>query len=115
MKKHNQSQYSLLEFYSDGCKHCKKQNKIFEHSSIEELDNLNLIQINTKTNPDLTHAMSIHSVPTFVLIENKHEVARIQGYQEITELKQLIHNNITDPLIEEQLTTDTTYENTLII
>ena len=58
----------LLKFYLDTCQPCKTITPIIEDIISE--DDLELININVKDEPDLAEKYGVKSVPTLVLIES---------------------------------------------
>ena len=51
-------------------------------------------KINTEENPSLSAAFNVRSIPTLVLMNKTHEIARISGALRSSELKQWLDQHL---------------------
>ena len=64
----------LVEFRTDWCGYCKKQ-----QSELEKMDKIWIGQIDADKEVRLSEKFNINSFPTFLILKNGQEVERISG------------------------------------
>lgn len=67
----------MLYFTAEWCNPCKRTRPI-----VEELDREGIVSVtfvDADDNPDLVKAYKVQSIPTFIIIEDKNEVKRMNG------------------------------------
>jgi len=74
----------LIMVEQTGCVYCEIWNDeispIYPKTAEGKTAPLRRIDLFEKLPGDLTFARSVHFTPTFILVENGHELARIEGY-----------------------------------
>lgn len=80
---------TLLKFYADWCGPCKAMTPVVEQLDAED-DNLIVTNINIDDNPQVRADYHIRSIPAFVLLKDRQEVARRTGSATLTELKKWV-------------------------
>lgn len=88
MKKFNEltNDLTLVDFYATWCGPCKMIAPV-----LEQLKDIDVIKVDVDEERDLAIKFSISAVPTLILIKDKQEVARTQGYHDLEELKNWIN------------------------
>ena len=88
MKKFNEltNDLTLVDFYATWCGPCKMIAPV-----LEQLKDIDVIKVNVDEERDLAIKFSISAVPTLILIKDKQEVARTQGYHDLEELENWIN------------------------
>ena len=87
MKKFNEltNELTLVDFYATWCGPCKMIAPV-----LEQLTDIDVIKVDVDEERELTMKFGISAVPTLILIKNKEEVARTQGYHDLDELNSWI-------------------------
>ena len=87
MKKFNEltNELTLVDFYATWCGPCKMIAPV-----LEQLTDIDVIKVDVDEERELTMKFGISAVPTLILIKNKVEVARTQGYHDLDELNSWI-------------------------
>lgn len=78
----------LVDFYTTWCGPCKMISPI-----LEQLKNIDVIKVDAEEEAEIANKFKISAVPTLVLIKDKQEIARTQGYHDLEELEQWIEEN----------------------
>ena len=88
MKKFNEltNDLTLVDFYATWCGPCKMIAPV-----LEQLKDIDVIKVDVDEERDLAIKFSISAVPTLILIKDKQEVARTQGYHDLEELESWIN------------------------
>ncbi len=88
MKKFNEltNELTLVDFYATWCGPCKMIAPV-----LEQLKNIDVIKVDVDEERELTNKFGISAVPTLILIKNKEEIARTQGYHDLEELEAWIN------------------------
>lgn len=88
MKKFNEltNELTLVDFYATWCGPCKMIAPV-----LEQLTDIDVIKVDVDEERELTMKFGISAVPTLILIKNKKEVARTQGYHDLDELNSWIN------------------------
>jgi len=83
---------TLLKFYADWCGPCRNMTPIIEQLDAED-DDLIVTNVNIDDNPQVRHEYHIRSIPAFVLLKDRQEVARRVGSGTLTELKEFVRES----------------------
>lgn len=88
MKKFNEltNDLTLVDFYATWCGPCKMIAPV-----LEQLTSVDVIKVDVDEERELTMKFNISAVPTLILIKDKQEIARIQGYHDLDELENWIN------------------------
>ena len=88
MKKFNEltNELTLVDFYTTWCGPCKMIAPV-----LEQLKDIDVIKVDAEEERELTNKFGISAVPTLILIKNKEEIARTQGYHDLEELEAWIN------------------------
>lgn len=89
MKKFNEltNELTLVDFYTTWCGPCKMIAPV-----LEQLKDIDVIKVDAEEDRELSSKFSISAVPTLILIKDKKEIARTQGYHDLEELEKWINN-----------------------
>ena len=79
----------LVEFFSDWCGFCTRQEPI-----LEEMDKVWIGRVNTDENRELAQKFSISSLPSFILFKDGNEVERFQGLHSKFDLMNIITKHL---------------------
>lgn len=90
MKKFDElsNELTLVDFYTTWCGPCKMISPV-----LEQLKNIDVIKVDAEEEAEIANKFKISAVPTLVLIKDKQEIARTQGYHDLEELEQWIEEN----------------------
>lgn len=90
MKNFNElsNELTLVDFYTSWCGPCKMISPI-----LEQLKNIDVIKVDAEEETEISNKFKITAVPTLVLIKDKKEIARTQGYHDLEELEKWIEDN----------------------
>ena len=88
MKKFSEltNELTLVDFYATWCGPCKMIAPV-----LEELKSAEVIKVDVDEERELTMKFGISAVPTLILMKNKEEVARTQGYHDLEDLEKWIN------------------------
>ena len=88
MKKFNEltNELTLVDFYTTWCGPCKMIAPV-----LEQLKDIDVIKVDAEEERDLSTKFQITAVPTLILIKDKQEVARTQGYHDLEALENWIN------------------------
>ena len=88
MKKFNEltNELSLVDFYTTWCGPCRMLAPI-----LEQIEDIDVIKVDVEEERELGLQYKINVVPTLVLLKNKEEVSRKQGYMDLDELTNWIN------------------------
>lgn len=88
MKKFNEltNDLTLVDFYATWCGPCKMIAPV-----LEQLTSVDVIKVDVDEERELTMKFNISAVPTLILVKDKQEIARIQGYHDLNELENWIN------------------------
>ena len=75
----------LVYFSASWCGPCKKMSKI-----IDEINNIDVIKIDTEKNSKLVFKYKIMSVPTMIIFKNGKKLLEISGIKTKEELEEII-------------------------
>lgn len=79
---------TLVDFYTSWCGPCKMLEPV-----LEQLKNIDIIKVNVEEEIELGNKFKIYAVPTLILIKDKKEIARTEGYKDLEELEKWIEEN----------------------
>ena len=71
----------LVDFYADWCGPCKMMGAI-----LEELEDINVLKINTDEHTELALNFGIMSIPTLILFKDGNSVDKLIGLQSKTDV-----------------------------
>ena len=80
----------ILYFTADWCNPCKRVKPIVEELNRDSAVKFQFIDVDQET--EMTKAMNVRSVPTFIVIEDGSEVKRATGAQTKEQLQELMSN-----------------------
>ena len=88
MKKYNEltNELTLVDFYATWCGPCKMLAPV-----LEEVKEIDVIKVDVEEERELSLQYKINVVPTLILLKDKQEVSRKQGYMDIDELNNWIN------------------------
>ena len=88
MKKFSEltNELTIVDFYATWCGPCKMIAPV-----LEELKGIEVIKVDVDEERELTMKFGISAVPTLILMKNKEEVARTQGYHDLEDLENWIN------------------------
>lgn len=87
MKKYNEltNELTLVDFFTTWCGPCRMLAPV-----LEQLEGIDVIKVDVEEERDLGMQYKINVVPTLVLLKDKQEVSRKQGYMDLAELNNWI-------------------------
>ena len=87
MKKYNEltNDLTLVDFYTTWCGPCRMLAPV-----LEEITAVDVIKVDVEEERELGMLYKINVVPTLVLLKDKQEVSRKQGYMDLEELNKWI-------------------------
>ena len=88
MKKYNEltNELTLVDFYTTWCGPCRMLAPV-----LEQVESVDVIKVDVEEERELGLQYKINVVPTLVLLKNKEEVSRKQGYMDLEELNNWIN------------------------
>ena len=88
MKKFNEltNELTLVDFYTTWCGPCRMLAPV-----LEQVESVDVIKVDVEEERELGLQYKINVVPTLVLLKNKEEVSRKQGYMDLEELNNWIN------------------------
>jgi len=83
---------TLLKFWAPWCRPCQNMAPIIE--KIDAEDDLLIVQnVNIDDNPNVRQEYNIRSIPAFVLVKDRKEIARKVGSGTYSEMKEFINEH----------------------
>lgn len=88
MKKYNEltNELTLVDFFTTWCGPCRMLAPV-----LEQIESVDVIKVDVEEERELGMKFQINVVPTLVLLKNKQEVSRKQGYMDLDELNNWIN------------------------
>ena len=88
MKKYNEltNDLTLVDFYATWCGPCRMLSPV-----LEEVTEIDVIKLDVDEERELSLQYKINVVPTLILLKDKKEVSRKQGYMDLDELNNWIN------------------------
>lgn len=88
MKKYNEltNDLTLVDFYATWCGPCRMLSPV-----LEEVTEIDVIKVDVDEERELSLQYKINVVPTLILLKDKQEVSRKQGYMDLDELNNWIN------------------------
>lgn len=80
----------LLQFTADWCQPCKMMKPILEEIDKENPDILQRIDIEDEKNTDIVTQYGVMSIPTFIVLKDDVQTARLTGIQTKQKLEEII-------------------------
>jgi thioredoxin 1 len=84
----------LLDFYADWCGPCKLMDPIIEEVEKELSGKLSIEKIDVDEKTEIASEFGVMSIPTYVIMKDDNEVARMIGYQPKEEFKKKLEQHI---------------------
>ena len=69
----------VVDFWAPWCGPCRTMAPAFERAAQELEPNFRLLKVNTDVEQDLAQRYAIRGIPTFVILRDGNEVARVSG------------------------------------
>ncbi|WP_107093121.1 thioredoxin [Streptomyces sp. MMG1121] len=69
----------LVEFTADWCPPCRQMGPVLSALAAEEGERLKVVQLDVDTNPEITNAYQVLSMPTFMLFRDGEPVKAMVG------------------------------------
>ncbi len=79
----------LVDFYADWCGPCKMMGQV-----LEEMENVNILKVNTDEFDELSSKYGIMSIPTIILFKDGKEIAKNVGLLSKAELEEWIETKV---------------------
>lgn len=70
---------TIIKAFATWCPHCNTMKPIFEALEKKHGNTVEFVEFDTDASPDLVAQFEVTSLPTFILIKNGKQVARIEG------------------------------------
>lgn len=81
---------TVIMAFARWCPHCAKMEPLFKHLDNELGTKYTFASFDVDQFPELTQQFEVVSLPTFIFIKNKKEVARVVGEMSEADLKKNI-------------------------
>ena len=75
----------LVDFYAEWCGPCKMMGEI-----LEDVNNIEIVKVNTDLFPDIARKYGIMSIPTLILFDEGNEIKKSIGYKSKEEIVDFI-------------------------
>ncbi len=76
----------VVDFYADWCGPCKMMGSV-----LEQMNDVNIIKINTDTHQDLAREFGVMSIPTLVFFKDGVEVKKEIGFKDEEEIRNILN------------------------
>ena len=83
----------VIDFWAEWCGPCKMMAPHFAQVAAQNAQVI-FAKIDTEKSPRLSSAFNVRSIPTLVLMNKTHEIARISGALRSTELQQWLDQQL---------------------
>lgn len=81
----------LIDFYADWCPPCRAMSPVVEELYLETKESAaKVVKCDTDAQRDLAKRYNIRSIPTFVVLEDGKEVARVSGVRDKEVLRRML-------------------------
>jgi thioredoxin 1 len=84
----------LIDFYADWCAPCRAQAPVLQEVARKYGDRLKVIKINTDSNPELSQALNIRSIPTLMLYKKGEQLWRHSGTSSLADLSRVVEPHL---------------------
>lgn len=92
----------LIDFYADWCGPCKVLGPIIDELAEENEGRVEIVKVNTETNPKLSSLFKIKSIPTIAFIKDKKLIEVRNGLVPKPNLQEMIEDLIVFQFDEEE-------------
>lgn len=69
----------VLQFDADWCPYCRKVQPLVRQFAADRVGKIAIYKVNVDQEKGLAHLLGVQSLPTFILIKNGMEAARLEG------------------------------------
>lgn len=77
----NTDKVVLVDFWADWCAPCKQMGPIIDELAVDYNDQLDVVKVDTNSQPDLAGNYGVMSLPTLLFFQNGQQVKALQGGQ----------------------------------
>jgi thioredoxin 1 len=84
----------VLMAFATWCPHCTRMEPLYETLEKQMGSKYTFTRFDVDKSPELAQHFNVQSMPTFIFLRDKKEVARAQGEMPQTQLAQLIEKNL---------------------
>jgi thioredoxin 1 len=84
----------LIDFYASWCGPCKILGPIIDELAEEYQDKVEIVKVNTETNPNLSAFFKIKSIPTLAFVKDRRLIEVINGLVPKPNLQEMIEDLI---------------------
>jgi len=81
---------TLMKFYADWCGPCKAMQPTMDQLKESYKDEVIFVDVNIEDNPQTRAEFFVRTIPTFVLVKDRKEIARKQGSATVYEMSDWI-------------------------
>ncbi len=75
----------IVDFYADWCGPCKMMSSV-----LEEMNDVNVIKVNTDSNLELARSYGIMSIPTLIFYKDGNLVRKEIGFQSEEQIRKIL-------------------------
>ena len=84
----------LVDFWAEWCGPCKQMNPVLDELGAQWGDSVKVIKVNVDHEGELAQRFSVMSIPTFVVLRDGTETARLVGARPAAAMRQLIDSQL---------------------
>lgn len=75
----------LVDFYADWCGPCQRMGEV-----LEEMDNINVLKVNTDEHNELALSFGVMSIPTLILFKDGANIGKLIGLQSKEDIEEFL-------------------------